>query len=167
MTTSMNPKPDHTDQIRSLVREVLRFDRFYARHLQTEAKALLAHEVTAPEVVIFRELTNGPGTAAWLAWRLDMDAGYVSRTLALMKMKRYVDVSTSAVDRRRRDVALTELGLLCARALQEFQEERATRVLEELAPRHREILVRAMKDIAAILQRDWVANLIERLRDPA
>jgi hypothetical protein len=122
------------DRIDERARELVRFDRFYARLLREARKAASVIEVNEAQLGIFHELLSGPGTLSWLSGRLD---------------------------------SLTDRGLAAARNLEWFHEERARKLLEELAPRHQQQLVGSMRAIVEILQRDWVANLIERFRKPA
>ena len=155
---------EHIDE---RAREVVRFDRFYARRMRDARKAASEIEVNEAQLGIFHELLFGTRTLSSLSWHLDLDPGYLSRTLRLMELTRHVTISESAEDRRERLVDLTDWGLAAARNLEWFHEERARKLLEELAPRHQRQLVEAMRAIVEILERDWVANLIERFRNPA
>lgn len=149
-------------------REVVRFDLFYVRRARENVKAATAiHEVSEAQLGVFHELITGPGTPTWLCWRLGLDPSYLTRTLKLMEMTGHVSITGSIRDKRERQVTLTDWGLSAARNLEWFQEEQARKLLDELPLRRQERLVEAMNDAREILQRDWVANLLERFRDPA
>lgn len=156
------------DQLEERAREVVRFDRFYVSRAREAMRAAMAiHEVSELQLAIFHSLLTGPGTPAWLSERLGVDGGHLSRTLRLMEESGHISITQTRPDRRERDVGLTRHGLGAARDLEGFYEEQARKLLDELPLRRQERLIAAMNDVREILQRDWVANLLERFRDPA
>jgi DNA-binding MarR family transcriptional regulator len=76
----------------------------------------------------------------------------------------FITVSRAGDDGRRRQVALTARGLVIARDLEEFYEDRVRRVLRELPPRQQRRLVRAMQSIIDILEQDPLTNFLATLR---
>lgn len=156
------------DQLEERARELVRFDRFYVSRARESMRAATAiHEVSALQLQIFHVLLPGPATHAWLCWQLGVDGGYLSRTLRLMQESGHISMTQSRPDHRERDVSLTRHGLGAARDLEDFYVEQARKLLDELPLRRQERLIAAMNDVREILQRDWVANLLERFRDPA
>ena len=133
-------------------REVTRFDRFYSRRLRHATKAARVNEANDAERGIFLELLEGPCPPGWLCWRLDLDAGHLARRLRKLELEGHLTVRGSDVDRRMRQVTLTDLGRAVARSLARFQEDTARKALEELPARNQRRLVRAMQAIIEILQ---------------
>ena len=157
----MKPTEEYAD-LAERIQDVLRFDRFYSRRLYEAAKVARVNEVNAAELGIFQELLGGACTSAWLSYRLDLDPGYLSRTLKLLESMGFISVGNCAGDRRTRHMALTNRGRIVARGLERFREDVARKALEDLPPRHQRRLVRAMNVIIEIFERDTCANLLER-----
>ena len=97
------------------VREILRFERFYAPRLRAATRAAFVNEVNAAELGIFHELLKSPCRSAWLGWRLELDPGYLSRTLSRLQATGLVAVSRCADDGRGREWSLTEWGRAASR----------------------------------------------------
>jgi DNA-binding MarR family transcriptional regulator len=149
------------DPVSLRAREVLRFDRFYARRLREAIDAARVHEVNRAALGIYQELLHSPCSPGWLSWRLDLDPGYLSRSLGLLELNGHITVSGTGGDRRMRQASLTDRGRYVARGLAQFQEDAVRKALEELPPRQQRRLVRAMKVIIDILERDALTNLLE------
>jgi len=81
LTKSKNRKA-HLVDIAARIKDVLAFDRFYARRLHEATKTARVNEVNVAESGIFHELLQGPCTPGWLSWRLDLDPGQLSRSLS-------------------------------------------------------------------------------------
>jgi len=141
------------------IQDVLRFDRLYARRLRDLAKAARVNEANVAELGIFQELLPGPCTPGWLIWRLDLDPGYLSRSLRQLELMGFISACGCGDDRRQRQVTLTDRGRVVARSLERFREDAARQRLEELPLRQQRRLVRAMNAIIEILERDALANL--------
>jgi DNA-binding MarR family transcriptional regulator len=73
-------------------------------------------------------------------------------------------VRSAGGDRRTRLANLTDRGRLVARSLAQFEEDAARKSLKELPARQQRRLVRSMQAIIEILERDALANFLERLR---
>ena len=162
------------------IKEVLRFDHFYSRRLRDASRRLgeaspqlgeatrtaRLQDVNIAEMGIVQELLHRPRTPGWLSWRLDLDPGYLSRSLKRLEMMSLVSVGGSDDDRRMRQVSLTDRGGMVARSLEQVREDIVRMTLEELPLRQQRRLVRAMNAILGIFERDSLTNLLER-RQPA
>jgi len=144
------------------VQRMLRFDHFYARRLKDAEMADKTRELSFTEMRIFHELGQLPRTPGWLSCRLNLDAGYVTRTLKTMEACRYLTIDLWQHDRRQRVVTLTRFGCDVYRELRSFREGLARNTLEELPQRQQRKLIRAMTVIEEVLTRDSLANLLER-----
>jgi DNA-binding MarR family transcriptional regulator len=128
-------------ELEERISEVPRFERFFAPRLRAATRAAFINEVNALELGIFRELLPWPRTGGWLAWRLDVDAGYLSRTLRKLEETGLVSTCPSLGDGRIREVSLTDRGCAAARQLEQFDRARVRRSLEPLPRRQQERLV--------------------------
>jgi DNA-binding MarR family transcriptional regulator len=139
------------------IRELVEFDRFYAARLRAESRAegevLAGADVTPLQVEVFHLVRSGPCSPVWLSWRLQVDPGYVSRTLRFMEEMRFVKMSCAPGDRRRRQVELTALGRACAESLEKSCGDRARTWLVGLQPGEQEELVSAMGTVARLVRR--------------
>ncbi len=126
---------------------------------------MCVNEVNAAELGIFLELLRAPCPSDWLRWRLDLDPGYLSRTLAQLELMGFLSTCVSGADRRIRQVTLTGLGRAAARSLERFQEGAVRKALEEFPVRQQRRLIRAMNAIVEILEQDPVARLLARSRE--
>jgi DNA-binding MarR family transcriptional regulator len=105
------------------------------------------------QVEIFHHALEGSCTPVWLSWRMQIDPGYVSRTLGFMEEMRYLKMSPAPGDRRRREVELTALGRACAVSLEKSREDRARSWLEGLRADEQEEMVAAMETISRLVRR--------------
>src|SRR5258707_1090552 len=94
------------DDMAARVAKVRRFEHFYSRRLRDATKAALVTEANVAQLGIFHELMEGPCTPSWLRWRLDIDPGYLSRTLRLLELERHITTCRSRGDGRTRDIQL-------------------------------------------------------------
>jgi DNA-binding MarR family transcriptional regulator len=143
--------------IEDRIRELVEFDRFYAARLRAESRAesraVAGDDVTPMQIELFHQLLKGSCTPVWLSWRMQVDPGFVSRTLGFMEEMRYVKMSPAPGDRRRRQVELTALGRACAEALESSREDRARSLLLGLRPDEQDELVNAMRSVARLVRR--------------
>src|SRR5882757_7722986 len=92
----------------SAVRE---FNRFYTARLGLLRKRHLDGDFSLTEARILYEIGATPGlTATSLRETLDLNAGYVSRTLALLTRRRLVRQTPSKQDGRERLLTLSPVG---------------------------------------------------------
>jgi DNA-binding MarR family transcriptional regulator len=161
LTKSMTRKTSPAD-LAGRIKQVMEFDRFYSRRLREAARSMCVNEVNAAELGIFLELLRAPCPSDWLRWRLDLDPGYLSRTLAQLELMGFISTCASDADRRIRQVTLTGRGRAAARSLEGFQEDAVRKALEEFPVRQQRRLVRSMNAIVAIFEQDPVARLRAR-----
>jgi DNA-binding MarR family transcriptional regulator len=151
----MNPGISKGIEDRS--RALVEFDRFHAGRIRAESRAesraLAADEVTPLQIEILHHALKGRCTPVWLSWRMQIDAGHVSRTLRFMEEMRYLKMTCAPDDRRRREVELTVLGRGCAESLEKSRTDRARSLLEGLRPGEQEELVAAMRTVTRLIRR--------------
>ncbi|MEM5310186.1 helix-turn-helix domain-containing GNAT family N-acetyltransferase [Paraburkholderia sp. JHI869] len=94
--------------------------------------------------------------------RLNLDSGYVSRTLASLERQNLVAVLTHSNDRRVRRACLTEEGLMERAELERLSDEVALRALEPLGDEQRRRLVAAMSEVERLLQASLVQYALEK-----
>jgi DNA-binding MarR family transcriptional regulator/GNAT superfamily N-acetyltransferase len=93
--------------------------------------------------------------------RLNLDSGYVSRTLASLERQKLVAVLTHSGDRRVRRVCLTQKGIAERAELERLSDVVASRVLEPLGDEQRRRLVAAMSEVERLLQASLVKFALE------
>ena len=94
---------------------------------------------------------DGPAAVRDLRTGLDLDSGYLSRILRALETDGLVDVFTDPADARQRRVRVTAAGRAEWRRLDERSDRLAARVLDGLAPRHRERLSAALTEADQLL----------------
>ena len=94
--------------------------------------------------------------------RLNLDSGYVSRTLASLERQKLVTVLTHSNDRRVRRAYLTEKGLLERAELERLSDAVALRALEPLGDEQRRKLIAAMSEVERLLQASLVHFSLEK-----
>lgn len=146
------------------IEQVLKFERFYSRRLRESRREGYANEVCAAEQRVLRELLEGSCSPSWLVWRLDIDSGYLARTLRNLHLAGFVASSMSWHDRRHREVSLTERGRTVAEAVSRYHADQIRRSIEDLPRRQRVRLAGAMAAIVEIFERDWLTNFVESSR---
>jgi DNA-binding MarR family transcriptional regulator/GNAT superfamily N-acetyltransferase len=96
--------------------------------------------------------------------RLNLDSGYVSRTLASLERQKLVAIVTHEEDRRVRRACLTRQGLTERAELERLSDAVALRSLEPLGDEQRRKLIAAMSEVERLLR----ASLVQfALEDPA
>jgi DNA-binding MarR family transcriptional regulator/GNAT superfamily N-acetyltransferase len=96
--------------------------------------------------------------------RLNLDSGYVSRTLASLERQKLVAIVTHEEDRRVRRACLTRQGLAERAELERLSDAVALRSLEPLGDEQRRKLIAAMSEVERLLR----ASLVQfALEDPA
>jgi DNA-binding MarR family transcriptional regulator/N-acetylglutamate synthase-like GNAT family acetyltransferase len=95
---------------------VREFNRFYTRHLglldqaHLDSAFSLAGARVLYELAHWSETHSEPATATALARELELDAGYLSRTLADFQRRRLIKRSTAREDARQSHLTLTAAG---------------------------------------------------------
>lgn len=93
--------------------------------------------------------------------RLNLDSGYVSRTLASLERQKLVAVLAHPDDRRVRRACLTRKGLAERAELERLSDEVALRALEPLGDEQRRRLIAAMSEVEHLLQASFVHMALE------
>jgi DNA-binding MarR family transcriptional regulator/N-acetylglutamate synthase-like GNAT family acetyltransferase len=93
--------------------------------------------------------------------RLNLDSGYLSRTLASLERQKLVAVVTHPDDRRVRRACLTQAGLKERVELERLSDTVASRALEPLGDEQRRKLVAAMAEVERLLQPSLVQLALE------
>jgi DNA-binding MarR family transcriptional regulator/predicted GNAT family N-acyltransferase len=96
--------------------------------------------------------------------RLNLDSGYVSRTLASLERQKLVAIVTHEEDRRVRRACLTKQGLAERAELERLSDAVALRSLEPLGDEQRRKLIAAMSEVEGLLRASLVHFALE---DPA
>jgi GNAT superfamily N-acetyltransferase len=96
--------------------------------------------------------------------RLNLDSGYLSRTLASLERQKLLVIRAHPEDRRVRRACLTQAGLEERSELERLSDTVALRALEPLGDEQRRKLVVAMAEVERLLQASLVHFALE---DPA
>lgn len=137
----------------SRVEAVRRFNRFYTRHIGVLTDDYLGSAFPLPQARLLYELgQRGECTASELRAELDVDAGYLSRLIAILRRQGFVDATAPREDRRRRHLTLTPKGRKTFAQLDESSRRAMGEMLAPLAPPDREKLVQAMSTMQSVLE---------------
>ena len=139
---------DEVDRIR-------RFERIFERRLRKTQRSAAIEDFTVADVLIIAELGHAKGarSGAWLAGVLDVDTGYLCRTLRKLEAYGLLSCRPSVSDRRTRDWKLTADGQAFASGLEHERRERVRRDLAELPPVEQTHLFEALAVVEAVLLR--------------
>ncbi len=135
----------------SAIRE---FNRFYTARLGLLRKRHLDGEFSLTEARILYETGSCPGlTASCLRNTLGLDAGYISRLLALLTRRKLVRQTASKEDGREKLLTLSSLG---ARKVAELNEQSALQIrgmLASLSKSERSTVVESLSKVQSILSK--------------
>ncbi|HEY7179809.1 MAG TPA: helix-turn-helix domain-containing GNAT family N-acetyltransferase [Blastocatellia bacterium] len=148
MPTSRNSTSEE-EQV-SAMRE---FNRFYTRRLGLLRRRHLDGEFSLTEARILYEIGANPKlTASSLRSALGLDAGYISRLLALLSRRKLVRQTASKEDGREKLLTLSHTG---ARKLAQLNEQSALQIqdlLEPISASDRETLIESLSKVRSILK---------------
>ena len=146
-----------------VIEQVRRFDRFYEKRLRKQACAAANEDFSPADVAVLGELlwTDGGGTGAWLSYRLDLDAGYLSRVVKKLESNGLLEPIRSSDDARTRTWELTSRGRDFAESIEAEFRDRAADVLNGVFPPDQARLVQAMRVIEEILGATPVRDLLD------
>lgn len=134
------------------VEAVRRFSRFYTRQIGVLHQGYNGSEFSLTEARIIYELAHREAaTATDLGKALDLDAGYLSRTLKGFVERGLVQRQASDVDARQYLVSLTELGQQRFAQLNARSRSDMAQMLSALTPRQQQRLINAMSEIETLL----------------
>lgn len=132
-----------------------RFERVYENHLRKVRRAVANEDFTVTDIRVICELgfLKGGGSGAWLAFRVDVDAGYMCRVLKKLQAYGLVVAYASTSDRRMRNWELTRAGEEFATSIEAEHRERSSVMVYDLQPDERRQLVDATRALEKLLAR--------------
>jgi DNA-binding MarR family transcriptional regulator len=144
------------------VDQVRRFERAYESCLRKEQKAVAtaSEDFSVADVRVIAELGFAAGGAseAWLAWRLDLDTGYLCRIVKKLRAYGLVESRASSKDGRMRDWELTKDGCDFAARIEDGHRARVRSALDLLPTRDQRRIVRAIGVIERLLMQDAIRH---------
>ena len=139
-------------QIDPRVAAVRRFNRFYTRQIGVLRKTFLGSPYSLTEARVLYEIANDHATtASEIGRKLDLDAGYLSRTLRAFEKRGLIVRKRSARDTRQSHLALSLRGRRAFAPLEERSQHDAKAMLGKLAVANRARLIGAMHTIETLL----------------
>jgi DNA-binding MarR family transcriptional regulator/GNAT superfamily N-acetyltransferase len=134
---------------------VREFNRFYTARLGLLRRRHLDGEFSLTEARILYEIGAKPGlTASSLRSTLGLDAGYISRLLALLTRRKLVRQTVSKADGREKLLTLSVAGERKVALLNEQSARQIQGLLERLSAADREALVESLTKVRSILRED-------------
>jgi len=131
---------------------VRRFNRFYTRQLGVLRKTYLDSAYSLGEARILYEIAErGAPTASEIGRALDLDAGYLSRTLRNFERRGLVRRKISPSDARQSHLTLSALGRKRFAPIDRRSQRDAGAALDKLTETEQARLVAAMHTIEALL----------------
>jgi len=156
-TTAKHPAPaappgDDAQRIAAL----RAFNRFYTRRIGVLQGKLLDTRFSLAESRVLWELAHLPPdtpgiSAADLARRLDLDPGYLSRLLKLMRARKLLRSQAAEGDARQQRLSLSAAGRRAFAPLDERSQAQMAALLAPLAEADRQRLVESMQNIESLL----------------
>jgi DNA-binding MarR family transcriptional regulator/GNAT superfamily N-acetyltransferase len=134
------------------VAAVRRFNRFYTRQIGVLRKTFLDSPYSLGEARVMYEIANDHATtASEISRRLDLDAGYLSRTLRTFEKRGLIVRKRSARDARQSHLALSPRGRRAFAPLEERSQRDSGAMLGKLDIADRARLIGAMRTIETLL----------------
>ena len=131
---------------------VRRFNRFYTRQIGVLRKTFLNSAYSLAEARVLYEIANDHATtASEIGRKLDLDAGYLSRTLRTFEKRGLIVRKRSARDARQNHLVLSPRGRRAFAPLEERSQRDARVMLGKLAIADRARLISAMHAIETLL----------------
>jgi DNA-binding MarR family transcriptional regulator/N-acetylglutamate synthase-like GNAT family acetyltransferase len=136
----------------SRIAAVRRFNRFYTRKLGVLRKTYLDSRFSLGEARVLYELAQRRApTASEIGRELDLDPGYLSRTLGDLEKRGLIQRKVSETDARQSHVALSASGRKAFAPLERRSQREAGATLTKLKPADQARLVAAMTTIETLL----------------
>jgi DNA-binding MarR family transcriptional regulator/N-acetylglutamate synthase-like GNAT family acetyltransferase len=134
------------------IARVRRFNRFYTRQLGVLRKTYLGSPYSLAEARILYEIAKGGApTATDVARALDLDAGYLSRTLRSFEKSGLIVRKASTSDARQSHLALTARGRKAYAPLEQRSQRATAEMLGRLSGADEARLIAAMATIEELL----------------
>jgi DNA-binding MarR family transcriptional regulator/N-acetylglutamate synthase-like GNAT family acetyltransferase len=148
------------------VGQVRRFNRFYTRQIGVLEEHLNRSPFSLAQARVLYEVAHHPGTTATaLAAALGLDAGYLSRMLALFERRGLVARRRSRTDGRRTHLAVTARGRAAFARLDTAAQGDVRAMLARLSGPAQDRLVAAMRTVEELLRDRPAARRPYVLRD--
>ncbi len=144
------------------------FNRFYTTRLGLLRKHHLNGDFSLTEARTLYEIGTSPGlTARTLRNTLELDAGYISRTLAALQKRRLIRQTTSKQDAREKHLSLTVTGEKAVAKLNHQSEVQIHEILAAIPATERSELAAALTSAQQILSHSSENKInILRLTEP-
>ena len=134
------------------VAAVRRFNRFYTRQIGVLRKTYLDSPYSLAEARVLYEIASSVApTASAIGRTLDLDAGYLSRTLHSFEKRGLIARKASANDARQSHLALSARGRKSFAPLDRRSQRDTQAMLRGLAPAEQVQLIAAMNTIETLL----------------
>jgi DNA-binding MarR family transcriptional regulator/N-acetylglutamate synthase-like GNAT family acetyltransferase len=134
------------------VESVRRFNRFYTKQIGVLSEHVLKTQFSLAEARVIYELAQREkATATEMGAELGLDAGYLSRLLAVFKTRGLISRKPSETDGRRSVIWLTEKGRKAFAELNAHSHNEIEALLGRLSPADRDRLIGAMRIIEELL----------------
>jgi DNA-binding MarR family transcriptional regulator/N-acetylglutamate synthase-like GNAT family acetyltransferase len=144
------------ENLEDRVSAVRHFNRFLTRRIGVLREGLLHSPYSLTEARILFELAQRDNlTASDLCRDLGLDPGYLSRTLARLEQQGLMDKARSENDGRQRLLRLTPAGEKAFALLDKRSHDEVLEMLSGLAEDDQRRLLKAMRTIEAVLDRDF------------
>ena len=136
----------------SAVPAIRHFNRFYTRKIGALQHGHLASPFSLTEVRVLYELAHGTrSTAAAICRDLELDPGYLSRTLRSFEKKRLIRRVPSSTDRRQSLLELTAAGRSQFHELDHRANEHISSLTRPLSQSEKQELITALHTVEALL----------------
>ena len=143
-----NLKENLPDEIEA----VRHFNRFYTKQIGVLNEGLLESPFSLAEARIIYELASREqATATEIGNELDLDAGYLSRTLRDFEKKKLIARKPSEKDARQSVLSLTARGKKEFESLNRLSRNQIEEILNDLSPAEQNNLLAAMQTIENLL----------------
>ena len=134
------------------IARVRRFNRFYTRQLGVLRKTYLGSPYSLAEArVLYEIFKGGAPTATDIGRALDLDAGYLSRTLRSFEKRGLIVRKASASDARQSHLVLTARGRKAFAPLDQRSQDATAEMLGRLSGADEARLIAAMATIEELL----------------
>lgn len=143
------------------IRQIRSFNRIVAEGIGAIDDRFLGRGRPMGESRLLWEIGVNGADLRTLRARLNLDSGYLSRTLVSLERQGLVVVRAHPDDRRVRCASLTEAGANERAELEKLSDAVACRVLEPLSDEQRCKLVAAMSEVERLLQASMVRVAID------
>jgi DNA-binding MarR family transcriptional regulator/GNAT superfamily N-acetyltransferase len=131
---------------------VRRFNRFYTRQLGVLRKTYLDSPYSLGEARVLYEIASGDApTASDISRALDLDAGYLSRTLRNFEKRGLIARKVSASDARQSHLALSPNGRKAFAPLERRSQQDTAATLEKLSHGDQHRLIAAISTVEKLL----------------